>query len=395
MGRTRWIVAALAGFAAAAGCGRLGFTDRDVGDAGDDTGGSGADAAVGFTAIDVGGEFSCALWRGRAYCWGRNQAGELGTGDTTPHATPFEVALPAGEVVQLTAGNTHACAVLGDGRAFCWGTAILGNGSSSSTTPVPISSLPSPVTEISAGYDFTCAVAAGNGYCWGDDSGERLGNGTPGSSQTPVQILTSVTHVFAGGDHACAIHVDGTGACWGHNDGPGALGIGADTPTNASTPLPIADLTAMTAVTIAGYHACGIDAGAAYCWGTGGDGELGNGMTASSNRPVRTIDLASGVTAIHTGGGPSTADTVCAIQAGKLWCWGSGLDGRAGNRVADDVYAPAQVAGLSGVSAVAVGWYHTCAVAGGEVECWGAGDRGQLGDGNSATSFEPVHVVMP
>jgi alpha-tubulin suppressor-like RCC1 family protein len=381
------------------GCGRFGFDTR-VG-----TGDAGRDAIVfpdglitGFTAIDVGGEYSCGIWRDRAYCWGGNSAGELGTGDTTPHATPFPVALPAIDVVQLTAGNTHACATLADGSARCWGTAMLGDGvSTSSPTPVVVAGLPAPVTEISAGYDFTCALAAGDVYCWGDDSSDRLGNGPNGSTPVPVRVLVGPAHaVFAGGDHACAVDAAGAGWCWGHNDGPGALGIGSDTPANAPSPLQVVDLVAVTDVTIAGYHTCAIDSGGAWCWGTGTSGELGDGGTSSSNRPRAVAGLATGVTAIHTGGGPSSNDSCCAVKDHELSCWGSGDWGRLGTGTTNNQLLAMAVPGLpASVSAVAVGWYHTCAIVGGDATCWGRGTSGQLGDGGMATSYSPVLVTRP
>ena len=276
-----------------AGCGRFGFDARlgSGGDAADAADAPSADSGgPAFTAIDVGGEFTCAIFAARAYCWGRNAASELGTGDTAPHALPTPVALPAGDVRQITAGNTHACAVLADGSAYCWGSAMLGDGvTTTSATPVRVGL--SAVTEISAAYDFTCAIAGGDVYCWGDDSSERLGNGASlGSTPTPGLTLAGpATDVFTGGDHACAVLAAGTAWCWGHNDGPGALGLGTTTPTYAATPGQVVTLTAASAVTIAGYHACAIDGGGAYCWGTGTSGELGNGGTATSYEPVSVM----------------------------------------------------------------------------------------------------------
>jgi alpha-tubulin suppressor-like RCC1 family protein len=77
-------------------------------------------------------------------------------------------------------------------------------------------------------------------------------------------------------------------------------------------------------------------------------------------------------------------------------CWGSGLFGRLGNRVVNNLVAPQQVAGLGPVRSAAIGWFHTCAVIGdGDVACWGRGDRGELGNGATTTSYEPVMVVRP
>ena len=367
-----------------AGCGRIGFDPTDD-----------LAALANFNQIDVANEASCGVFRGRGYCWGANDVGQLGVGDQNDRAVPTEVALPPGTVTQIDIGTNHGCAILDD-SAWCWGIVALGRGGAAiPMSPMQVTALPSPVTQISAGYDFSCAIAAGDVYCWGDDTEGRLGNGPAGSSALPIFVLAGVRQVHCGGDHACAVKTDGTTWCWGHNDS-GALGQGTNV-VYSDLPGQVVDRTAFTKVSMGGYTACGISAGGAWCWGTGDSGELGNGAASSSNRPVLVSGLVDGVQGLDTGGGPSTADGSCAVRSGALWCWGNGSFGRLGNRSTTNLPVPAEVTGLPAAArAVAIGWVHTCAIIGdGEVMCWGNGTRGQLGDGVRTTSLLPVRVQLP
>ncbi len=93
-------------------------------------------------------------------------------------------------------------------------------------------------------------------------------------------------------------------------------------------------------------------------------------------------------------------DTVCSIQAGKLYCWGKNDNGQVGIGVKDavnDVTVPTLIqGGLAGkyVQAVATGISHTCAIAGNtpaitsmtQIYCWGANDSSSQQYGKSMTA---------
>ena len=76
--------------------------------------------------------------------------------------------------------------------------------------------------------------------------------------------------------------------------------------------------------------------------------------------------------------------------------WGRDSDGQLGNGDdgGTDQHGPITVPGISNVTMVAGGSYHTCAmVADGGIKCWGYGGEGQLGNGGTASASSPVDVV--
>src|SRR6266566_5013459 len=148
-------------------------------------------AALDASSISAGGNHSCAIESGKAYCWGDNYQGDLGDGNTAGSAVPVPVdaggVLAGQRLTQITVGNEYTCALDSAGAAYCWGSnpaGNLGDGSmSSSSVPVAVYTggalAGKRLTGITAAGFHTCALAsAGLAYCWGDNIFGELGDGS-------------------------------------------------------------------------------------------------------------------------------------------------------------------------------------------------------------------------
>jgi len=73
------------------------------------------------TAIAVGLKHACMVRRdGSVWCWGNDEAAQLGDGGGQNSARPVRVALP-GRSITVVAGKRSTCARLDDRRWYCWG----------------------------------------------------------------------------------------------------------------------------------------------------------------------------------------------------------------------------------------------------------------------------------
>jgi len=118
-----------------------------------------------------------------------------------------------------------------------------------------------------------------------------------------------------GGQHACGIVDDGQLECVGDNlRGQLGLGLGVRSTTTAGVVRP--DLRWL-AVGADVATTCALDSShAVWCWGHGGDGQLGMADTSSSSVPLRVVDGA--VKQLVMGSG-----SACAIRDdGSSTCWG-------------------------------------------------------------------------
>src|SRR5205809_1909445 len=364
-----------------------------------------ANGALTPTAVAGGGFHACMrLPDGTVQCWGRNNFGQLGNGDGNLADSSVPVAVRGlTTATRVVTGDSHTCALLGDGTVQCWGVGDSGQRGDGtfnniSTVPVAVVGLSNAVAVAARGYHSCALLGDGTVRCWGRNVDGQLGDGTvadpatgPPGSSTPVQVsgITGAAAVIAGGYHTCALFADGTAQCWGRND-DGQLGDG--TFTRSSTPVRVGGLTGAAAVTGGFYHTCALlGDGTVQCWGRNAEGQLGDGSSIGTRAPTRVIGI-TGALAVSGG----FQHTCALLSDGTVQCWGRNAEGQLGDGTTTSSSTPVRVGGVTGAVAVSAGILHTCALlANGTVKCWGAVGNGfgQLGNGATTGSSTPVTVT--
>jgi alpha-tubulin suppressor-like RCC1 family protein len=147
-----------------------------------------------LVSISAGGSHTCAVnTSNEAWCWGKNDRGQLGFSGAATSSTPHIVTSGA-QFSTVAAGFTFTCARGRDSSAWCWGLnsfGQLGDGTlSSHTVPTQIKGLSSRIVSLNAGGGHVCAVTATNeAWCWGSNSDGQVGRADREGSSVPVRIL--------------------------------------------------------------------------------------------------------------------------------------------------------------------------------------------------------------
>lgn len=321
-------------------------------------------------------------------------------------------------VEDVTVGAGHTCAVLEDGTAECWGDneyGQLGDGESGTqrSEPAPVEGL-TDVTGIYPGYDHTCAIADDTLYCWGDNQSGQLGDGTTTDSPTFVAVQDDafdapLTDVVLGDSHTCALDDDGNAYCWGDDDRrqlgqPEDVSDNGDDDTNSPLLVEVFEDDEVRQLAAGDKHTCavvapegpdGLDANLGnelYCWGLNGNGQVGHEETG--NRGPTHVEDIEDVREVVTG-----STHTCALdQEGEVGCWGRTTRGRLG--VGEDYefnspliqYEPIPIEDLPEIARLIAAERATCAVdTGGQYHCWGISEDGIFGV-MDLTFYSPARI---
>ena len=347
----------------------------------------GCELGVGPTSIAAGSQtrHACAILPGGSVkCWGPNQYGQLGLGDTnnrgSSSASEMGDNLPAVSLgtdrtaTAVALGGDFSCALLDDGTVKCWGRSEVGQ------------------------------LGQGDTLSRGDEPNE-MGDMLP---VVPLGANKKAVAIAAGQTHVCAILDDATVKCWGENP-HGQLGLGdavtrGDTPGQMGDQLPVVQLGAGKKVVqlALGYnHSCALfDDGTVKCWGRSDAGQLGQGDTLNHGNepnqmgdqlPVVPLGTNKKATTIGAGGALSCV----LLDDATVKCWGVNFSGQLGqgdtllrgdepNEMGDNLAAIDLGAGKK-VALLSVGTESACAVLNdATVKCWGGSEYGKLGLGDGA-----------
>lgn len=312
---------------------------------------------------------SCALSDdGLMYCWGFNNVGQLGTGNTTDSPVPVQVGgALAGKVITDIGGTNSASCAIAESKIYCWGTnanGVSGMNTSSGTTLTPTlvyaantsTTLPTSYTATALSTSGSrsktmCAIVNGKAYCWGQNAAGSVGDGTTTQRLRPTKVLDSgvlsgktVTAISQDGyvtdandsnglAHVCAI-ADSAVYCWGENN---SGQLGNNSTVDVSSPVAVITSGVLSGKTIqdlqAGLrHTCVRANSGAYCWGNNGSGQVGDGTNATKWVPTTVSQQPGGLTSsnvVSIGGGSNRGCAV--VSDGRTFCWGVNTEGQIGD----------------------------------------------------------------
>jgi alpha-tubulin suppressor-like RCC1 family protein len=209
----------------------------------------------------------------------------------------------------------------------------------------------------------------------------------------PLVLYNPYVQLVAGREFTCGLRLNGNAHCWGAND---SLQLGATTTQTCGSypavacsnrPLALSGGRAFTSIVAGSRFGCGLQNGAAFCWGANGNGQLGTGATsAPQGSPVATIG-GNSFKSLAAGGAH-----VCGIRndaASQAMCWGENRFGALGGT--DPGYfstnpankpQPTLVNGTDSWTMLGMAENTSCGVTNLNVaKCWGYNGEGQGGLG--------------
>lgn len=167
-------------------------------------------------AIELGGMKSCALGAdGRVLCWGHNTSGALGVGLKSLRVTRPSPLLGLATVVRLSLSMAHGCALVDNGKLYCWGALPESEERGITGEAQEVAGL-EKVIDVAAGDGFSCVVLASHELrCWGLESVEQLGHrDMVNRDPQPVSGIQDALRVHSMGQSRCVLKRDGLVQCW-------------------------------------------------------------------------------------------------------------------------------------------------------------------------------------
>ncbi|RVU47011.1 hypothetical protein EA187_07725 [Lujinxingia sediminis] len=323
--------------------------------------------------VSAGGRHTCGILEtGALLCWGDNTSGQLGV---TQAGATWSARRVEGRWARVAAGEAHTCAVDIEGKLYCWGANEANQASPQMAGELGVTRVGqrSDWEEVAAGAQHSCGWRAGKLYCWGSGEFGQIGPASAIAGGVVVEIETVegswVADGAVGSHHSCAV---AAGDVWCFGDRRfGAVGYGE----GEGEPGEVRKVGGAKSVTrlVAGEHySCGVSAaGDVRCWGAVPGEEQVPSLEA------RTLTGISQVTMLSGGYGH-----VCAIDMQKvLRCWGSNDRQQVSGHIDENIAPVTRIAAGWEWETVSAGAAHSCAIEDGTryLFCWGSAEHGRLG----------------
>jgi alpha-tubulin suppressor-like RCC1 family protein len=355
-------------------------------------------ANTNWTKISVAMNVTCAINSANdLYCWGENSDGQLGLGDTTDRNIPNQV---TGLWQEISNSVNSSCAIKTDNSLHCWGNNMsyqtgTGGNQADLTSPTAVNTSKTWVS-ISVGSGMSCAIDnLDDLYCAGNATKGEFGSYVDGSAV----LRNTHTEIFPGTDWAtvqksswaiCATDTTNKLYCWARNYF-GMLGLGTTTFLYDS-PQEITGRS-YSDYSLGNTHMCAIGTSdqKLYCWGSGYNGTIANGIDYSLNSSFVEYTPPVEFDRIESG-----REYSCGIdQDQKLYCWGRNDKGQLGIGSKDIKITPQEILVGKKWLDLSVTFYTTCAVTTeNELYCWGYNSNGQFGNGSTTASLTPVKLSV-
>lgn len=338
---------------------------------------------------------------GEKFCWGSNgyrQFGDPAVGANDAKTAPFKVTRAIGEA---SLGVNHACGLDAAGALYCWGDGSdgnLGDGNTASHLVATPTRIGSATWKSVSASGHTCGIQTdGSLWCFGyNESGESGVDPMTAAVGVPTRVGTANdwASVSAGRDTTCAVKSNGTAWCFGTN-GQGALGNGSSLPDPVFTPVQVGTATTWSSVTVMDLGACGVQTdGTVWCWGTNERGEIGSLLQADHSATPVQVTLNDKARAVV-----GNSALRCALTVGDgLWCWGENVsaNGGLGRGVNGIESMPVGLdTGYSSIAITSNDYGGTaiggCGIKSGQLLCWGVGRH--LGVAGTSLSLHPIPVT--
>jgi len=318
-------------------------------------------------------------------------ASKIGTANSPPSDEVSTALNPSHQI--FSSGDEHQCEIHQNGTLWCWGDNFggqIGDGTLvDKMQPVQIGSDIDWV-QIGLGSSHSCAIKQnGSLWCWGYNNHGQLGDDSFVRKSVPTQIGQDFDWKFVDGGwrHTCAVKQNGNLYCWGDNR-EGQVGLGDNNIVDISTPQLISSDGLWQKISMGDEFSCGLKTGGnTFCWGENDVGQIANGDFINQFSIVQI----SGVAFDEIKAGQ---DHVCALKADKtLWCWGGNYDGQLGIGNSSNINIVQQVGLESNWEFLSVGGASSCAInTNSDLYCWGYNEYGQLGNGSMVDVNTPLLI---